>query len=749
MKQLLSLFRKSIPAILLIIVLLIAQAQGDLALPDYISNIVNVGIQQGGIGHVTPLEIRSTELERLCLFLTEEEANQLRAAYQQNPDDPDTLLLTETDLADLEALDTITGLPVVAVYALEGGFSQEEASSLDLSSQGEFTLLDPATLDAETQAVLAQLPEDATFFDVMEVLPQNARTRVIGQIQDAFAGYTDLGEDTITQMGINWVRAEYEAIGLNTRQIQQKYILITGGKMLLFAALIALSSILVTLLASRVGAKFSADLRESVFHKVVGFSNKEYETFSTASLITRCTNDIQQVQMLITMLLRMVLYAPIIGFGALFRVMGKYNGMTWVIGLAVGLILVLILFLLVVAMPKFKIMQSLVDRMNLVSREILTGILVIRAFSREKEEEKRFNKANTDLMETQLFVNRIMACMMPAMMLIMNGICILIIWVGAKGIEAGTMQVGSLMAVIQYTMQIIMSFLMLSMTSIMLPRAMVSMRRVADVLETENTVLDPQNPVASQPDKTGVVEFRDVSFRYPGSDGDVLKHLSFTAKPGQTTAIIGATGSGKSTLLNLIPRFYDVTGGAILVDGVDVREIKKFDLRDKIGYVPQKGQLFTGTISSNIAYGMEKPETARIQKAAEIAQATEFIQAKSDGYDAHISQGGTNVSGGQRQRLSIARAIAKDPEIYLFDDSFSALDFKTDAALRKALWQEAGHRTILVVAQRVSTVLHADQILVLDHGEIAGKGTHKELMESCPVYQEIALSQLSREEMDA
>lgn len=746
MKNVFKHLKKSIIPIIIVLVLLVLQAQGDLALPEYISNIVDVGIQQGGIENLAPSEVRKTQFENILLFMEEDEISYVEGFYSENPDNADTLILKEKiTKEDLAELDRILGLPILAVYGIEGGFSEAE-TDIDVESAME---IDPSTFSPETWAALSQLPEDANFCEVMKVLPTEEREKIVANMRESFAAYTELGDSIISQAGNAWVRNEYEALGIDTAKLQSQYIWASGLTMLAFALLIAAATVLTSLFSSRIGAKFAADLRGDIFHKVVGFSNKEYNQFSTASLITRCTNDINQIQMLITMVLRMVIYAPILGFGALFKVMGQEGNMTWIIGLAVGIIISIIIVLLIVAMPKFTILQKLIDKLNLVAREILTGLPVIRAFSREKHEEDRFDKANEKLMKTQLFVNRTMSIMMPAMMFLMNGICVLIIWVGAKQIDMGAIQVGNLMALIQYTMQIIMSFLMLSMMSIILPRSLVSVRRVADVLNTEGSVLDPETSEEFNPDMKGVVEFKNVSFRYPGADENVLENINFTALPGQTTAFIGSTGSGKSTLINLVPRFFDVTEGQILVDGVDVRNVTKHDLRKIIGYVPQKGQLFSGTIESNIGYGLDEIDSEQVKFAAEIAQAKDFIDEKPDGYDSEISQGGTNVSGGQRQRLSIARAIAKKPEIYIFDDSFSALDFKTDANLRKALNKATGDSTVLVVAQRISTVLNAEKIIVLDEGKVVDMGTHKELIERSEVYRQIASSQLTGEEMGA
>ncbi len=572
--------------------------------------------------------------------------------------------------------------------------------------------------------------------------------QIVAVREQALAGMGDMSESMISARAVQFVQAEYKAMGIDTGKVQTNYLLRTGLKMLGLSLLMMAAAILIGLLASRTAARTGRNLRSRVYNKVVSFSSAEMDKFSTASLITRSTNDIQQVQMVIVMLLRMVLYAPIIGVGGVMKVAATGTGMGWIIGVAVGSIMALVLVLMAVAMPKFKKMQSLVDRVNLVSREILTGIPVIRAFSREAYEEKRFDAANKDLMSTQLFTGRVMNFMMPVMMLIMNGISIMIVWFGGHGIDAGSLQVGEMLAFITYTMQIVMSFLMLTMISIMLPRAGVAAGRIEEILATEVTIHDKENVEDGRMETVrGEIAFEDVCFKYPGAEENALHHLSFTAKPGQTTAIIGSTGCGKSTLLNLIPRFYDVTEGRITLDGTDIRDISQKKLRSVLGYVPQKGVLFSGDIASNIKFGGEDITDEKMQESAQIAQAVEFIESKPEGYHSPISQGGTNVSGGQKQRLSIARAIAKNPKVFLFDDSFSALDYKTDVVLRKALNEKIADATVIIVAQRISTILHADQIIVLDNGSIAGLGRHEELLESCETYREIAKSQLSEKEL--
>ncbi len=737
MTKLFKYLKRSVLPILAVIVLLVIQAFCDLSLPENISNIVNIGIQQGGVEHIAPQEIRESQMTRLFYFMDEKDKEAVLSRYSlENSDKKEGLkvyvLNDGIKSADIEELEEIFGVPMLVVSFLESDNKQVKEMTAQM-----------------TQAMPAgMVPENATILDVLDQMPEEQRNQMLKSFEGQTEKYEDIDKSIIKQMAVSFVQKEYKEAGIDTDKLQNDYIWNAGLRMLAYSLVIVIAAALVTLLSSRIGSLFGHDLRNAVFRKVISFSNREFNKFSTASLITRCTNDIQQIQMLVVMTLRMVIYAPILGVGALTKVIGTEGGMTWVIGVGIGLILAVVIVLYFVAMPRFKVLQKLVDKVNLVSREILTGLPVIRAFSREKHEEERFDKANAELTRTNLFVNRVMTFMMPLMMFIMNGISVLIIWVGADSINNGQMQVGNLMAFIQYTMQIIMSFLMLSMMSIMLPRALVSASRVAEVIETEVTVNDPEEAQAFREDKKGVVEFKDVYFRYPGAEEDVLRNINFTARPGQTTAFIGSTGSGKSTLINLIPRFFDVTGGKILVNGVDIRKVKKHDLRKDIGYVPQQGILFSGTIESNIAYGMEEENAGQVKRAAQIAQATDFIEAKPTQYNSEIAQGGTNVSGGQRQRLSIARAVAKEPQIYIFDDSFSALDYKTDVALRKALNDATSGSTILIVAQRISTVLNADQIIVLDNGEIAGTGTHKELMNSCEVYRQIAASQLSKEELE-
>ncbi|KIL07774.1 ABC transporter [Clostridium botulinum] len=741
MLKLLKHLKKSVWLILAILVLLVGQAVCDLTLPKYTSDIVNVGIQHGGVDKITPDVIRESEMERLSLFIEDKDYNEVLENYdlvnkgstseEEYPllEEENLYVLKNIDKDKIEELNSIFGKPMVMVSNFESDSDKVKAMENQMISS-----FPPGVLK-----------EDANIFDIFKIMPEEQFKEITSSMNEMFS---KLDDSSIEQMAVSFVKNEYTKVGVNMDKYQTDYIFSSGAKMLGFALVSMIATILVTLIASRVAATFSRDLRSSVFKKVVGFTNKEFDDFSTASLITRCTNDIQQIQILTVMVLRFVLYAPILGIGGFIKVLNTNSTMSWVIGVAILSILSLVSVLFSITMPKFKKLQKLVDKINLVAREILTGIPVIRAFSTEKHEEERFDKANKELTDVNLFVNKIMSCMMPAMMFIMNGITVLIVWVGASKIENATMQVGDLMAFIQYTMQIIMAFLMLSMISIMISRAAVSAKRIAEVLDTEGLIKDPVSVKSFDNNKKGYVEFKNVNFRYPKAEEDVLSNINFTAKPGQTTAIIGSTGSGKTTLVNLIPRFFDTTEGEILVDGVDVRNVTQHDLRDKIGYVPQKGMLFSGTIESNIKYGAENAPKEVIMNAAKVAQATEFIEAKDDTYNSPISQGGNNVSGGQKQRLSIARAIAKQPEIYIFDDSFSALDYKTDIVLRKALNEQIKDGTILIVAQRISTVLNADKIIVLDEGKIVGKGTHKELLKSCEVYKQIALSQLSKEELE-
>ena len=722
-------------AMIAIMLILFVQAYCDLSLPAYTSDIVNVGIQQGGIEDEIPEQIAREEMDKLLLFVSEEDGQKVMDAYEEDTEsyEKDAYVLKESvsgDEEQMKELQDILKLPRMMTAGFESGSDMTK----EVESQLKSSLPD------------GTVSEDTTIFDIMKMLPGEQRTVMVEKMGEQM---DDLPDTILDQAAVSYCKSVYQDLGMDMEKIQTGYLVKTGGMMIALAFLGMAASVLVGFLASRVGASAGRDLRGRVFHKVVGFSNHEFNQFSTASLITRSTNDIQQIQMLIVMLLRMVLYAPILAIGGVFQVMKTNVSMSWIIGLAVIIIACMVLLLFVVAMPKFKMLQKLVDKLNLVTREILTGLSVIRAFSTEKHEEKRFDDANVELTKTNLFVNRAMTFMMPVMMLVMNGVSVLIVWTGAHGISDGQMQVGDMMAFIQYTMQIIMGFLMLCMISIMLPRAAVAADRVEEVLKSETIICDPEQPEVLPEQGEGVLSFDHVSFKYPGADEDVLQDITFTARPGQTTAIIGSTGSGKSTLVNLIPRFYDVTEGKITLDGIDIRDIKQHDLREKLGYVPQKGVLFSGNIASNIMFGNQDGTEAEMKEAAEIAQATEFIETKPEGYESPIAQGGSNVSGGQKQRLSIARAIAKHPQVFIFDDSFSALDYKTDVTLRHALAEKTRESTVLIVAQRISTILHAEQILVLDDGKIVGKGTHAELLKNCEVYREIAESQLSRAELES
>ena len=783
MRKLLKHLKPYTATIVVIIGFLIVQATCDLSLPSYTSDIVNVGIQQGGIDEKIPEAVTEEEMERLLLFMSREDSERVLEAYELKTADTgydcegSVYVLKESaaeDKEEVQELSEILGQPMLLVSGFESDSdttkqmevsmkdnmkaaiqSQAEAKAKKAASQ--MTEEEKAALEANPELAKKQQEEmqaqieaqmqkidEADMFEILGMLSEDQREEMVAQIAEKM---DDMPDSIVEQAATAYIKTVYEKLGMDTEQIQNSYIMRTGAKMIGLAFLGMLASVMVGLLASRVAARTGRDLRSRVFKKVVGFSNAEFDHFSTASLITRSTNDIQQIQMLVVMLLRMVMYAPIMAAGGIIKVFRTNVDMSWIIGLAVVLILLLVLVLFIVAMPKFKILQNMVDRLNLVTREILTGLSVIRAFSTEKYEEKRFDNANKDLMKTNLFVNRAMTFMMPVMMLVMNGITILIVWNGAHGIDNGNMQVGDMMAFIQYTMQIIMSFLMICMVSIMLPRAAVAADRVDEILASKTAIEDPENPETLPAGSKGEVVFDHVNFRYPGAEEDVLHDIHFTAKPGQTTAIIGSTGSGKSTLVNLIPRFYDVTGGRILIDRTDIREITQHELRDKLGYVPQKGVLFSGTIESNILYGNPDGTKAEMEEAASIAQATEFIEEKRKKYDSPIAQGGTNVSGGQKQRLSIARAIAKKPDVFIFDDSFSALDYKTDVTLRAALKEKTQDSTVIIVAQRISTILHAEQIIVLDEGRIAGIGTHKELLKNCDAYYQIASSQLSEKEL--
>ena len=706
-------------AVIFIVLLLIVQATCDLTLPDYTSKIINVGIQNGGIEDVAPEEIRKTTMDSLLLFTNEDEI--ILGSYEEK--DNRIYKIKKISKEEKKKLNDIMARPLVITSYL-----QDEEMAEQIKAQ-----IAPNTPNIELIEIIKQMPEEQ-------------KEQIITNINEQL----DKMQDSILQQAaIQVVKKEYQAIGINTDNLQNKYIIISGLKMLGISSIIMISAISIMCLSSRVSARLGKTLREKIFKKVLSFSNKEFSEYSTASLITRSTNDIQQIQNLIAILFRVVVYAPIIGIGGFIRVLAQSdNSMAWIIGVAILAILFIVATLFILSMPKFKKLQKLIDKLNLVAREILTGLPVIRAFNTEKREEERFDKANIDLTKTNLFVNRAMSFMMPLLMLVMNCISLLIVWVGAKGVDIGTMQVGNMMAFIQYTMQIVMSFLMISMVSIILPRASVSANRINEVLETEEIIKESKKPKTLNENKKGLVEFKNVGFKYPDSDEEVLSDITFTAKPGETTAIIGSTGSGKSTIVNLIPRFYDITSGNLLIDGVDIKDISYADLRKIIGFVPQKGILFSGTIESNIKYGNSNMKDEQMIEAAKIAQATEFIESKPLKYQEPIAQGGSNVSGGQKQRLSIARAIAINPEIYVFDDSFSALDFKTDSILRAELSKVTKDKTVIIVAQRINTILNADQIIVLEDGKVVGKGTHEELLKNNETYREIALSQLSEEELN-
>ena len=698
--------------IVFVIVLLIVQAQCDLSLPEYTSKIIDTGIQNQGIEHGVPELITGEEYQKLTMFMTKEEQADWESIYEETDDGNYHLTITEDPERWTEADQEFQ--TVILLNASMRKMSEE-------------------SLQTMTEKMLQAQESD--------------RDQMIRQMREEMESQTEqIGSTMLTSIAISYAAEEYQAAGGDIHALQRQYLLKTGGKMLALTLLMAAAAIAAGFLAARIGAKVGMELRGKVFKKVVTFTNREMDQFSTASLITRSTNDIQQVQMVSTMMLRMLIYAPILGIGGVIHVLNTGAGMEWIILVAVVTILVFVGILMKIAMPKFKQMQQKVDGLNLISREILTGLMVIRAFVREDVEEERFDEANKDLTKTMLFTNRVMTFMMPVMMLLMNGVSVLIVWVAANRIDAGVMQVGTMTAFITYTMQIVMAFLVICMFSIMLPRAGVAVNRIEEVLDTKVLVQDAEG-AGELTDVKGYVEFHHVDFKYPGAEECVLEDIDFTAEPGKTTAIIGSTGCGKSTLIQLIPRFYDVTNGRITIDGTDIREVTQESLRNQIGLVPQKGILFSGTIASNLRFGKEDATEAGLEKAAEIAQATEFINEKSEKYDSSIAQGGSNVSGGQKQRLSIARAIAKNPKIYIFDDSFSALDFKTDAALRKALGDNVKDSTVIIVAQRISTILHADQILVLDDGRIVGKGTHESLLKDCEVYQQIARSQLSEQEI--
>lgn len=744
MLKLIKYLKKSKISILAIFSLLIVQATCDLALPDYTSKIVNIGIQQGGIENSVPDAISEETLNKIILFLNEDDKTKVLDNYtlvkSEDAKDNDiddypamkdnNIYMKNTINNEVnEELNKILGKPILMVLA----FEEDSEQVLQLKD-----------------SLAKSLPSEATnsgnmnIFQMLKLLPKDNLNTITSEISSKFDDFED---SMINQMSVKYIKTEYERLGVDIEGMQSHYILIAGAKMLGIALVSMVASVFVGYIAARVAASLGRRLRSGVFKKVLSFSSTEMGEFSTASLITRSTNDIQQIQLLMVMLLRILFYAPILGIGGVIKVLNTNTEMSWIIALAVGIIMIVVLALFKLVMPKFKLVQKLVDKLNLVTREILTGLQVIRAFGTDGYEEKRFDIANKDLTKTNLFVNRVMSCMMPLMMFIMNGITVLILWKGSISIDNGNMQVGDMMAFIQYTMQIIMAFLMISMVSIMLPRATVSAGRIDEVLTSEVIIKDEKETKEFK-NKSGLLQFKNVSFKYPNAEENVLSNISFEARPGETTAFIGSTGSGKSTLVNLIPRFYDVTTGEIILDGENIKKVSQAKLRERIGYVPQKGILFSGTIESNLKYANETISDEEMIKAATIAQSTDFINDKNEGYKSSISQGGSNVSGGQKQRLSIARAIAKKPELYIFDDSFSALDFKTDSLLRNALKRETGETTVLMVAQRISTILHAEQIIVLDEGKIVGKGNHKELLKNCEVYRQIASSQLSKEELE-
>lgn len=750
MLRVLKNLKNSFISVVFIVLLLFVQAQADLKLPDYTSKIVNTGIQAGGIETAVPEIISKDDLETVLMFTENKE--DITNNY--------TLVGTELTEYEQKIVNKYIGkdktIEAESAYILKD-INKEEKE--ELAAKLAIPLLEVSTISNEETAnqiksqMTANMPEqqkayiqDKSIKEILSMMPDEQKNTLIEQFTSKI---NEMSDSIKSQAAVSSVKQIYKNVGVDTDKIQNSYIIMAGFQMLGVALVSMISAIIIMLLSARVAAKLSKTLREKVFGKVLNFSNEELNGFSTASLITRSTNDIQQIQQLMTMLFRVVVYAPVIGIGGFIKVLtNSDSSMAWIIGVAILAILFVVGTLFIIAMPKFKKLQELTDKLNLVSREILSGLPVIRAFNTEKKEEKRFDDANKDLMKANIFVNRAMSMMMPMLMLIMNAITVLIVWVGGHSVDQGLTQVGDMMAFIQYTMQIVMAFLMISMVSIMLPRASVSAKRINEVLDIVPSIKDKKQTKKFDPNKKGLVEFKDVSFRYPDADTEILSDISFMAKPGETTAIIGSTGSGKSTVVNLLPRFYDVTGGELLIDGVNVKDVSQKDLRNIIGFVPQKGVLFSGTIESNIKYSDDNMSDERMVEAAEIAQATEFIEAKENKYKDEIAQGGNNVSGGQKQRLSIARAIAKDPEIYVFDDSFSALDLKTDAALREELAKRTKNKTVIIVAQRISTILDANQIIVLEEGKVVGKGTHEELMKDNETYRQIALSQLSEEELN-
>ena len=732
-------------SILLVLGLLFAQAMADLALPNYMSNIVNVGIQQGGLETAVPVAVRQSQMEKISLFLAPDEQKLVMEAYSLTQDP--AVSLEKYLSRDAE----VTSEPVYLVNEL----SDEQLAALNpviakaelmvyMLQQAQADPAKAAQYSAQAGIDLTRIPAGADIFALLKTMSPEQLSSMLTKVTDQFSS---LGPRVLTESAIPAVKEEYLALGIDVARIQSAYILRMGGVMLLYTLLIVIASVLTGLLAGRSAAGVAHDLRKGLFTKVESFSKAEFEQFSTASLITRSTNDVTQIQQLVFMLQRMVFYAPIIGIGAVIRAVQKSPSMTWIIGLGVGILLILIITVFSVSLPKFKLIQTLIDRLNLVTRESLSGLMVIRSFNTQRFELQRFDQANKDLTRNNLFVSRVMVIMMPLMMLLMNGISVLIIWVGAHRVAESLIQVGDMMAFLQYAMQVVFSFLMMSFMFIIIPRAAVSANRIADVLAVEPTIKDPEQPKSFDPKRRGEVEFRNVSFRYPGAEENVICNISFTARPGETTAIIGSTGSGKSTVVNLIPRFFDVTEGEVLVDGRNVRDVAQVELRERIGFIPQRGILFSGTVQSNLAFADENLTASELQKAVEISQSAEFINQMDGGMQATISQGGVNVSGGQKQRLAIARALVKRPPIYIFDDALSALDFKTDAALRRALKNETEQSTMIIVTQRVSTIRNAEQIIVLDEGVIVGKGTHAELLHSCDTYREMVSSQLTREEL--
>ena len=749
MLKVLKNLKNSLGAVIAIVILLCIQAATDLALPDYTSKIVNEGIQAGGIVSSAPDIISKSDMDTILLFTEQDE--EILNSY--------TLVSSEPSREQEKIINKYLGkdydVENDTIYVLNE-LEDEQKTKLEGIIAGPIiemtTVTNEETANTLKEQILANVPEgqrvyfeNMSLLEIISQMPKEQRNQMLEEVTKQIDGMADSIKQ---QAAVSSVKQIYQNLGVDTDKIQNDYILFSGFQMLGVALVSMISAVLIMFLSSRVAARLGKTLRDKVFKKVIKFSNAELNEFSTASLITRSTNDIQQIQQLIAILFRVVVYAPIIGIGGFVKVLTSAdNSMAWIIGVAIIAILFIVATLFAVAMPRFRKLQDLVDKLNEVSREILTGIPVIRAFNKEKKEEARFDDANKDLMKTNIFVNRAMSMIMPLLMFIMNSIMVLIVWVGGHNVDQGVMQVGDMMAFIQYTMQIVMAFLMISMISIMLPRAAVSARRINEVIEKEPSIKDKKETKKFNPDKKGLVEFKNVSFRYPDADTEILEDINFTAEPGKTTAIIGSTGSGKSTVVNLIPRFYDVTGGELCVDGVNVKDVSQKDLRDIIGFVPQKGVLFSGTIESNIKYSDENMEDSQMIMAAEIAQATEFIEGKEKKYQDPIAQGGGNVSGGQKQRLSIARAIAKDPEIFVFDDSFSALDFKTDSKLREALATRTKDKTVIIVAQRISTILNADKIIVLEEGKMVGIGTHDELMKNNETYRQIALSQLSAEEL--